>query len=38
MEPEAIERQSLLQSAGFKACIARFAIFNRCDSVDIQVR
>jgi hypothetical protein len=37
-EPDAGDRQTLLQSTGFMACIGRFATFNRCDSIEIQIR
>ena len=33
-EPEAGDRRTIMQSAGMKACIGRFALFNNCDSIE----
>ena len=36
-ESDAGDRQTIMQSAGMKACIGRFALFNNCDSIDLMV-
>ena len=33
-EPGAGDKQAIMHSAGMKACISRFAVFNGCDSID----